>query len=172
MSHSVSTSYQKISSGLLEGFKNLGLNAVLAPKNKQHRLVPSSACFDAPSDYELLVEGKKIAGSAQTRQQDVLLQHGSILIDFNDQLLINSLFFSSEKEKEKVRETIKEKAVAINWMRQKEVPLDEVVRCFFDGFSKGLRIQLKKGELTNEERELSEELIHTRYKKVEWNQKR
>lgn len=40
-------------------------------------------CFDAPSWYELVVEGRKIAGSAQTRQKGVILQHGSILQDID-----------------------------------------------------------------------------------------
>ena len=38
----------------------------------------SAVCFDAPSWYELVVEGKKVAGSAQTRQKGVILQHGAI----------------------------------------------------------------------------------------------
>jgi lipoate-protein ligase A len=33
-----------------------------------------AVCFDAPSWYELVVEGRKIAGSAQTRQKGVILQ--------------------------------------------------------------------------------------------------
>lgn len=49
-------------------------------KLKQPR---SAVCFDAPSWYELVVEGRKIAGSAQTRQKGVILQHGSLLQDVN-----------------------------------------------------------------------------------------
>jgi lipoyl(octanoyl) transferase len=41
-------------------------------------------CFAAPSPGELAYEGRKIAGSAQWREKGAFLQHGSILVD-NDQ---------------------------------------------------------------------------------------
>ena len=49
----------------------------------------SSVCFDAPSWYELVVEGRKVAGSAQTRQKGVILQHGSILLELDDEKLFS-----------------------------------------------------------------------------------
>ena len=36
----------------------------------------------------LVVEGRKVAGSAQTRQKGVILQHGSILLDLDEDVLI------------------------------------------------------------------------------------
>lgn len=41
-------------------------------------------CFAGPSRGELTYEGRKIAGSAQWRENGAVLQHGSILVD-NDQ---------------------------------------------------------------------------------------
>jgi lipoyl(octanoyl) transferase len=41
-------------------------------------------CFAGPSPGELIYDGRKIAGSAQWRENGVVLQHGSILVD-NDQ---------------------------------------------------------------------------------------
>jgi lipoyl(octanoyl) transferase len=41
-------------------------------------------CFAAPSAGELVYEGRKLAGSAQWRENGAVLQHGSILVD-NDQ---------------------------------------------------------------------------------------
>ena len=80
-----------ISEGLLLGFRNLGLDAYFSiPDTEENRDIlknPKSAvCFDAPSWYELVVEGKKVAGSAQTRQEGVILQHGAILIDLDDEI--------------------------------------------------------------------------------------
>jgi lipoate-protein ligase A len=46
--------------------------------------VTHGPCFAAPSRGELVYEGRKIAGSAQWREQGAVLQHGSILVD-NDQ---------------------------------------------------------------------------------------
>ena len=74
MPSTVTEAYRVISEGLLEGFKLLGFEAYFAiPRSKEEReklKQPRSAvCFDAPSWYELVVEGRKIAGSAQTRQK-------------------------------------------------------------------------------------------------------
>lgn len=38
-------------------------------------------CFNEPSDGELTLGGRKLAGSAQWRSEGALLQHGSILIE-------------------------------------------------------------------------------------------
>lgn len=56
-------------------------------------------CFDAPSWYELVVEGRKIAGSAQTRQKGVILQHGSILQDIDIDELFDMFIYKNEKIK-------------------------------------------------------------------------
>jgi len=44
------------------------------------------ACFSAPSRHELLVNGKKIVGSAQRRFKNAFLQHGSILFSIDREL--------------------------------------------------------------------------------------
>jgi lipoate-protein ligase A len=47
-------------------------------------------CFDLPSAGELVSGGRKLVGSAQVRERDALLQHGSILVD-DDQALVSAL---------------------------------------------------------------------------------
>ena len=66
-------------------------------KLKQPR---SAVCFDAPSWYELVVEGRKIAGSAQTRQKGVILQHGSLLQDVDVDELFDMFIFKNDRLKE------------------------------------------------------------------------
>ncbi len=47
------------------------------------RATPPTArpCFDLPSEGELVANGKKLVGSAQWRNENAWLQHGSILVD-------------------------------------------------------------------------------------------
>lgn len=66
-------------------------------------------CFDAPSWYELVVEGRKIAGSAQTRQKGVILQHGSILQDIDIDELFDMFIYKNERLKLKMKEAFVEK---------------------------------------------------------------
>ncbi len=81
---SVLASYQRISTALIAGLRTLGVPAILAPRRSDPIRLPehSPACFDAPSDYEILVGERKLIGSAQMRRGNHLLQHGSLLIRF------------------------------------------------------------------------------------------
>ncbi len=79
MPKSVIESYREISKGLLLGLKNLGLKAEMNEEVAKGE--KSAVCFNDPSWYEILVNGKKIIGSAQKRINGKILQHGAILID-------------------------------------------------------------------------------------------
>jgi lipoate-protein ligase A len=174
---SVTEAYRVISMGLLHSFKDLGLDAYFSTPNtekekdalKQPR---SAVCFDAPSWYELVVEGRKVAGSAQTRQKGVILQHGSILLDIDEDMLFDVFKFPNERVKERMKSKFSTKAVAINQLRSDPVTLEEVKVAFREGFQKGFDVQLEEGELTAEELELVEELVETKYGQDEWNYKK
>ena len=153
MPQTVTEAYRVISGGLLEGFKSLGFDAHFAvPRSKEEReklkQPRSSVCFDAPSWYELVVEGKKIAGSAQTRQKGVILQHGSILQDVDIDDLFDMFIFKNEKLKAKMKEAFVEKAVAINDLSNETITLAQMEVAFKEGFKKALDIEFKPLELT------------------------
>jgi lipoate-protein ligase A len=120
----------------------------------------------------LVIEGKKVAGSAQTRQRGVILQHGSILLDLDPDLLFDLLLFPSEKVKQKLKQNFAQKAVAINRMKKEPVTIEQASEAFYQGFLKGMKISLVPGELTPYEKELTQQLVVTRYANDEWNLKR
>ncbi len=100
MPKNVTEAYRVISEGLLKGFQNLGFHAYFSIPQTEEELQklkdPKSAiCFDASSWYELVVEGRKVAGSAQTRQKGVILQHGSILLNLDTNKLFELFVFQS-----------------------------------------------------------------------------
>lgn len=173
----VTEAYRVISMGLLYGFKDLGLDAYFStPKSEKEKEAlkqPRSAvCFDAPSWYELVVEGRKVAGSAQTRQKGVILQHGSILMDIDQDMLFDVFRFPNERIKERLKANFANKAVAINQLCPEPVTLTEVKEAFRKGFEQGFNIELEEGELTEEELTLVKELIQTKYGADEWNMKK
>ncbi|MFZ3590305.1 lipoate--protein ligase family protein [Bacillus sp. DJP31] len=177
MPKTVTEAYRVISEGILEGFKLLGLDAYFAvPKTEEERESlknPRSAvCFDAPSWYELVVEGRKVAGSAQTRQKGVILQHGSILLDIDEDLLFSLFTYSNERVKERMQRNFKNKAVAINALRKTPVTLDEAKEAFRKGFEKGLQIELVPYVLSDEEKLQVEKIAKEKYESDEWNFKR
>ena len=177
MPSSVTEAYKVISMGLLHGFQNLGLDAEMVSlateeEKEKYRSPGSSACFDSPSWYELVVEGKKVAGSAQTRQRGVILQHGSILLDMDVELLFSLLNFPSERARQRMIESFRQKAVTINEVSKRPVSLQEAIGAFFRGFASGLEVELVPSSLTGEELALAEELARTRYGTEEWNLRR
>ena len=172
MPSTVTEAYRVISQGLLEGFKNLGFNTYFAvpktPEVRQKLKQPrSSVCFDAPSWYELVVEGRKIAGSAQTRQKGVILQHGSILQDIDIDELFDMFIYKNERLKLKMKEAFVEKAVAINDISDKHITISQMEEAFEKGFKKGLNIELKPLELTEAQLAEVEELTE-KYRSDEW----
>ncbi|MBS2969609.1 lipoate--protein ligase family protein [Metabacillus sp. KIGAM252] len=177
MPRTVTEAYRVISEGILEGFRNLGLEAYFAiprtDEEKEGLKNPrSSVCFDAPSWYELVVEGRKVAGSAQTRQKGVILQHGSILLDLDEDKLFDLFIYPSERVKERMRRNFSSKAVAANALRETPVTMEEARRAFKKGFESGLNIELEAYELSQDELIYVENLAKSKYESSEWNFKR
>ncbi|MEH7111897.1 biotin/lipoate A/B protein ligase family protein [Neobacillus niacini] len=177
MPKTVTEAYRVISEGILKGFHQLGLEAYFAvPKTDEERSAlknPRSAvCFDAPSWYELVVEGRKVAGSAQTRQKGVILQHGAILLDLDEDKLFSLFKYPNERVKERMKSAFKNKAVAINDISPRRITLEEAKEAFYKGFAEGLNIELESYQLTEEELEYVNKIAKERYENDEWNFKR
>ncbi len=163
-------SYLMISRGLLAGLNNLGVNGQMVDGGVE-RKQGTAACFDAPSWYELVVDNKKLVGSAQTRKNGVLLQHGSILIETDNELLFNLLNFSNEKIRAAARERFGKKATSLVETMGRKPFYHEVCTAFRAGFSAGLDIELIDGELTDFEIERAHQLVD-KYSSDDWNYKR
>ncbi|OEL02292.1 lipoate--protein ligase family protein [Staphylococcus casei] len=173
MPSTVTEAYRVISEGLLEGFKLLGFDTYFAiPRSKEEReklKQPRSAvCFDAPSWYELVVEGRKIAGSAQVRQKGVILQHGSLLQDVDVDDLFDMFKFKNDRLKDKMKQAFVEKAVAINDISNRHITIEDMEVAFEEGFRKGLNIDFKPLKLTQQQQNEIKELTE-KYKADEWN---
>lgn len=79
---SLRKAYCEIHTRLARALRALGVETTLAPAHPPIR--PSAhpvSCFATPVGGEILVNGRKLVGSAQVRRADALLQHGSILLD-------------------------------------------------------------------------------------------
>ena len=80
--------YKIIAQGLMAGFRNIGIDAEMVSHGGRNASLVNNnsknpSCFSSPSWYEIVVNGKKIAGSAQRRLSAAFLQHGSILIAYD-----------------------------------------------------------------------------------------
>jgi lipoyl(octanoyl) transferase len=80
-------SYKLISLALARGLHRMGLEASLAEKSPPFYAKGDLPCFSHPARDEIEVNGKKIAGSAQKRIGTKFLQHGSIPLAHDEDLL-------------------------------------------------------------------------------------
>ncbi|UCE75150.1 MAG: lipoate--protein ligase family protein [Methanomassiliicoccales archaeon] len=147
-------SYKVICGGIIEGLKELGISSKFVPLN------------------DIIVEGKKISGSAQTRRNRTVLQHGTVLIDTDVAKMFSLLIVPSEKLKDKLISDVKERVTSINSVLRREVAFEDVVFALAKGFERSLDIELEEGKLTSNEMKLAQELIRDRYKNPEWNHRR
>lgn len=181
MPPTVNEAYRMLSDGLVEGFRKLGLQAGMADSAAPGRKsavasAGSAACFDSPSWYELVVEGRKVAGSAQVRQKGVILQHGAILLELDADLLFSVLRFPAERIRDRLKAAFLDKAVAINDLLRLQgkppVTVRQAEEAFAAGFAEGLGIRLEPGALTAAEQEMAERLARNKYGRDAWNLRR
>ncbi len=85
----VNSSYKDISQILIDRFSKLGIELEFGGTKKSVHNV--DYCMLVSTGADLCYKGKKLIGSAQFRKGGYILQHGSILYDYNKELL-NEIF--------------------------------------------------------------------------------
>ncbi len=80
-------SYKLISRALMKGLEKMGLRPSPASKAPAFYTRGNLPCFSHPAQDEIEVDGKKIVGSAQKRTAKKFLQHGSIPLRHDPELL-------------------------------------------------------------------------------------
>lgn len=169
ISNFINEAYYTLSQGLLEGYRLLGIDADFAPSSKERLKNRSAVCFERPAIYEMIVAGKKISGNAQTRKDGVLLQHGSIPMSFDAEMLFDLFQFPSERVRERQRDSFLKKAISINEATGKEHTYDMLQNAFLEGFQNSFNISTEQIELTKEQNEYVAYLVETKYRTDAWN---
>lgn len=78
---SLPDSYAIIHAMIARALKRMDVRCGLAPAPRSRHPAPSAgACFASPAGGEVIANGRKLVGSAQTREGGAFLQHGSILL--------------------------------------------------------------------------------------------
>lgn len=143
-------SYQQICGAVINGLKKLGLNS-------EYRYI-----------NDIKVNEKKISGSAQTRKNNKIFQHGTILIDNDSEKMFSILKVPNEKMKGKKIEEIKKIVTSINKELDKTISLDELRNAIISGFEETFNITFIKEDLTEEELNLSKR-FENEFKDETWN---
>jgi len=168
---SVLETYKTISECLISTLNDLGLQVQWVASREKHTAAQekdkTASCFSSPSWYEITVEGKKICGSAQKRGDGVLLQHGSLLIDYDPELLAEVLL--SRKGEEEFLTEIRTSTTAINRHLSQKIDFDQLKKLVLKSFKDQLQISLTPGELSEHEAHLKDHLLKEKYATDNWN---
>ena len=169
----ITASYRYFSQGVLAGLRKLGIDAEMSmPKAAYGQPKPkhtSAACFDAPSQYEITAQGRKLVGSAQVRKLGAVLQHGSILLSFNPVLLASLLNLPGLETEDRAAKMLGTRAIAASTLLNRDIAWDEVYQAMLEAFGPALRVDLQLGRLSELEEKMTMELTNSKYSQDSWN---
>ena len=151
--------YRWIGTALAVGLNQLGVAAKMVPVQPSSAEAMPAFCFARTGSYELIVNGKKLVGSAQRRQNVAFLQHGSVMLG---------------AAPERLRRVFPAQADPLAGMTTLEAEIGrrpsfvETEEALTEGFREAHRIDLQPDGLHPEEIALSESLAREQYQSDRW----
>jgi len=163
----INESYREIANALVLALKKFGIEAEI---KKTPERIKTSICFNSSNWYELLVNGKKISGSAQRRIHGKVLQHGSILTDFDYEK--NDSLFNSNNLVDNV-ENLKKRITSLNNElknnKDTEINYRKLAEAIKHGFKENFNFDIFNDKLNYDEIMLAKKLREEKYETEEWN---
>ena len=147
-------SYRRICGAVIKGLKHLWIESKYAPIN------------------DIIVNNKKISGSAQTRKSKTVLQHGTVLLDVDVDKMFKLLKVPNEKIKDKLIADVKQRVTSIKHISDNNVTFNETSDAMKIGFEEEFDIELVNGILTKEEISLTSKFEKECFSTTEWNYKK
>ncbi|MBQ7449803.1 lipoate--protein ligase family protein [bacterium] len=122
----IKKSYEIISGALIEGFKTLGIETNFGNNKPDTKY---NYCMLLSTGADLNYKGRKIAGSAQYRAKNYILQHGSILYTLNKKHIKNIF-----------NEDIGEKLITLSELLT-NINNEEIIFALKNGFEKQFNVK-------------------------------
>jgi lipoate-protein ligase A len=161
LGNSVPATYRIITRCLVIGLSTAGIESSLQEsaspliKNSRNVRLP---CFLAPNRNEIMVQGRKLVGSAQYRTATAVLQHGSLPLTTAYSRLPRYLRLSGD-ERKRQEKLLQEKCIAIGEIAP-DLSINRLITVLIDGFSKGLGCSGKPWAWDDAERASIESMSH------------
>jgi lipoyl(octanoyl) transferase len=142
----ISASHNLIIEALVRSLSTLGkatleLSDPRATIKEEYRTgsLSNAACFLSTSRHEVTFDGKKTIGSAQRRFGNVLLQHGSILLN-QEHMLLPELLALTEPDKTRMRELLMRQTSYLSQVFGREITIKEAANSVSETFVKHICI--------------------------------
>ncbi|RCK75415.1 MAG: Lipoate-protein ligase A [Anaerolineae bacterium] len=183
---SVLESYQRLSQALLKALDLLHIPAQAKPLSSPTPTAtsalsgspasashmpehPNPVCFETPSNYEILANGKKIIGSAQARRKDGVLQHGSFPLYGDLSRILQVLTFPDEKSRQEAKIRLNQHATTAEEVLGEPLSWQAAANAFILAFEQTLELRFVKADLSGFEIARAEALYHEKYTSLSWN---
>jgi lipoate-protein ligase A len=162
--------YQRLSEALLKALHLLNIPARASPlKTAPQGSDPKGAvCFEAPSNYEITFDGKKLLGSAQARRKEGVLQHGSFPLSGDLTRITQVLAFPTDSQRAAAAERLLSRATTAEAILGRPLAWISAAQAFVTAFEQALDLELTRADLTLEEKTRAEELARDKYGHPQW----
>ena len=144
-------SYARICGAVVNSFKSFGLDASFVPIN------------------DIIVNGKKISGNAQTRRYNSVLQHGTLLLGVDVEKMFSLLKVPDEKIRDKMIKVVSERVTSLEKELSRKVPFAEAAQKVKEGFEEEFKVELVEEPLAKEEISLAEQIRKEKFSLRDWN---
>lgn len=171
----VLASYRVLAQALLTALHQLNIPAQTVERAEtQHdgsverRHVLNPVCFEVPSNYEIVVNGKKLIGSAQARRKAGILQHGSLPLVGDLTRITQALTFTTPAEQTAAAKQLLARATTAETVLGSPLTWEETARAFRAAFQARLNLNLLASEPSEAEIQRAQELYREKYTNPEW----
>ncbi|MFH1784986.1 MAG: lipoate--protein ligase family protein [Candidatus Micrarchaeota archaeon] len=150
VSKDILESYKQICAGVIGGLSNLGIESQFAGIN------------------DIITNGKKISGNAQTRRHKSVLQHGTLLLDVDVEKMFSLLKVPNEKIRDKLVSDVKQRVCSVKSVLGRDIEFEETKNAVIKGFGTAFKTEVTPGELSKKELE-DAEIVMRRIRSTDWN---
>ncbi|MDR2028466.1 MAG: lipoate--protein ligase family protein [Treponema sp.] len=151
----IGESYTRLCGGIIRGLEILGISARFVPIN------------------DIIAGDRKVSGNAQTRRQGCILQHGTVLLENNVDLMFELLKVPREKLRGKLIDDVKKRVTSLRTLLGRAIPFDQAAEALAEGFRRalGLRFSAPSSPEPGEE-ERARKLAADKFASPQWLYKR
>ncbi|GAB4494334.1 MAG: lipoate--protein ligase family protein [Anaerolineales bacterium] len=171
MQGSILESYQRLAKALVSGVRALGIPVEMAEYAPATGAAKGPVCFEVPSAYEIVVNGKKLIGSAQARKREGVLQHGTLPLTGDLTRITQVLFFADEQARAAAGEKLLQRATTATGVLGWEIDWETAAQALVESFQRELGIRLERGELSGAEVAHAEDLLQNKYAHPSWTER-
>ena len=164
-------SYQRLSLALAAGLKIMGLNPERSKPYYKDTGVKGPACFDGPSNYEIMVGGRKLIGSAQVRRKGMVMQHGTLPLHGDITRIAQGLYVDYPGQRMAIENRLRFRATTLLQSGGQDYDFDKAVDVMGQGFAQALNLTLEPSELTDAELARAAELEKEKYAHPDWTER-